>query len=258
MDCAQRIGSFVVACLLTGAGVAVAQTPASPPPPPPPPPTLSAALEACTRSALPAQRVASFVGSMPAITGADRMQMRFELQRRRLAERRWRTVHGVQGFGIWETALPDRAGFVYHKRVDGLGVPASYRAVVHFRWNDDDGTLVRRALRRTPACWQPDLRPDLAATSLRAVVDVSVAPAVYRLLVRNDGRSAAGPFAVQVAGALSEVAGLAAGETIAVTVAGAPCAAGGSVRAVVDADFRVDESGERNNGLRRSCPLASL
>lgn len=251
MDRAQWIGSSVVACLLMGAGVAVAQTPE-------PPVSLGAQLETCTRSPLPAQRVASFVGSMPAVAGADRMQMRFELQRRRLAERRWRKVRGVQGFGVWETALPDRAGFVFHKRVDGLRVPASYRAVVRFRWTDDDGTLVRRALRRTPACWQPDLRPDLVATSLRAVVDVSVVPAVYRLLVRNDGRSAAGSFAVRVAGALSEVAGLAAGETIAVTVAGAPCAAGGVVRATVDADFRVEESGERNNGLRRSCPLASL
>lgn len=254
MDRAQWIGSSVVACLLMGAGVAVAQTPSPPSSPPPP---LSAALETCTRSALPAQRVASFVGSMPAVAGAERMRMRFELQRRQLAERRWRRVRGAQGFGAWETALPDRAGFVFHKRVDGLQVPASYRAVVRFRWNRADGTLVKRATRRTAACRQPDLRPDLVATSLRAVLDVSVVPAVYRLVVRNDGRSAAGPFAVRVAGAVSEVAGLGAGETIVVSVVGAPCARGGGVRAMVDADFRVDEADERN-GLQRRCPLASV
>ena len=87
------------------------------------------------------------------------------------------------------------------------------------------------------------------------MLDVSVVPAVYRLVVRNGGRSAAGPFAVRVAGALGEVAGLAAGERTVVTVVGAPCTPGTTVRAMVDADFRVDESDERN-GLRRRCPLA--
>ena len=253
MDCAKWIGSSVVACLFSGAGVAVAQAPE----PLPPPPRLSAAVETCTRSALPAQRVASFVGSMPAVAGAERMQMRFELQRRRPAERRWRKVHGAQGFGVWETAAPGVAGFVFHKRVDGLQVPAAYRAIVRFRWNRADGTLVRRALRRTASCSQPDMRPDLVPVSLRSVFDVSVVPAVYRLVVRNDGQSDAGPFAVRVAGAVSEVAGLAAGERVAVTLVGAPCAAGAGVQALVDADFRVDEADERN-ALRRRCPLASI
>jgi hypothetical protein len=165
-------------------------------------------------------------------------------------------VRRVQGFGVWETALPGRAGFVFHKRVDGLQVPASYRSVVRFRWSDGDGTVVKRASRRTHACWQPDLRPDLVATSLRGVLDVSIVPAVYRLVVRNDGRSDAGPFAVRVAGALREVAGLGAGEETVLTVTGAPCAAGGVVRALVDADFRVDEADERN-ALQRRCPLAA-
>ena len=238
MDCAKWIGSLVVACLLTGGGAAVAQTPA--------PVALSAALETCEASSLPAQRVASFVGSMPAIAGAVRMQMRFDLQRRRPGERLWRKVPGVQGFGVWESAKPDRAGFVFHKRVDGLQVPAAYRSIVRFRWYDDDGEIVRQRRRRTPACEQPDLRPDLTPRSLRAVLDASPAFAVYTLVVRNDGRSAAGPFAVRVAGALTEVDGLAAGATRAVTVVGAACVPGASVGAMVDADRRIDESDEHN------------
>src|SRR4051794_23994111 len=88
MERAQWIGVVAAACLLTGAGVAVAQTPAPPPPPPPAPvpPALSATLDVCQPNALPALRVASFTGSMPAIAGAERMQMRFELQRRRSFE----------------------------------------------------------------------------------------------------------------------------------------------------------------------------
>jgi hypothetical protein len=249
MDCAKLIGVVAAACLLTGAGVAVAQTPAPPDPPP-----LSATLETCTTSALPAQRVASFVGSMPARAGATRMRMRFELQRRRPVERHWRTVRGVQGFDVWETSMPGRAGFVFHKRVDGLQVPASYRARVRFRWYDADGALLAQERRRTPACVQPDLRPDLVVSSVRAVLDGRPALAIYTVGVRNDGRSAAGPFAVRVAGVAAEVAGLEPGQQTDVSIVAAACAPGSQLGTIVDADRRVDESDERNL-LRRSCPL---
>lgn len=248
MDCAKWIGSSVVAGLLAGSGAAVAQTPQPPP--------LSAALETCQTSALPAQRVASFVGSMPAMAGANRMQMRFDLQRRQPDEKLWHKLLGVQGFGVWETALPGRAGFVFHKRVDGLQVPASYRAVVRFRWYRADGTIARRARKRTVACSQPDLRPDLAPGAMRAVLDARPALAVYTLVVRNAGESAAGPFAVRVAGAVSEVAGLGAGQQVELSVVAPACVPGTPVRAVVDADRRVDEADE-HNALRRACPLAS-
>jgi len=251
MDRAKWIGSLVVAGLLTAAGAAVAQTPA---PPPPPVPVLSAQLETCETSPLPVGRIASFVGSMPATAGATRMQMRFELQRRRAGERHWRPVRGVQGFGVWETAQPDRAGFVFHKRVDGLRVAATYRALVRFHWTDDEGEVVRQARRRTPSCAQPDLRPDLVVTSLRAALDARPALAVYTVTVRNYGRSPAGPFAVRAAGGLAEVPGLAAGKQLDVGVVAPVCVAGLSVHAVADADRRIDESDE-HNGLRRTCPL---
>ena len=219
------------------------------------PPPLSAGLETCQTSALPAQRVASFVGSMPAYKGADRMQMRFELHRREPGAKLWHTVPGLKGFGVWESSMPARAGFVFHKRVDGLRVPASYRAIVRFRWLAADGTVVRRARKRTPACEQPDLRPDLTAIAVRAVFDARPAFALYTVTIRNDGRSPAGPFAVQVAGAVTEVAALAAGGQIDVAIFAPACLRGSIVRAVVDVDRRVDESDERN-ALKRGCPLA--
>ena len=247
MDRAKWIGSLMVAGLLTGPGVAMAQSSEAPP--------LSAALETCTTSPLPAQRVAAFVGSMPAMSGSMRMQMRFDLQRRRSDEKLWHKVSGLQGFGIWETALPGRAGFVYHKRVDGLQVPASYRAIVRFRWYRPDGTVARQARKRTAACSQPDLRPDLVVGAVRAVLDARPAFALYTVSVRNEGRSPAGPFTVRAAGALTEVAGLAAGEQIAVPVLAPACVRGSLIRAVVDADRRIDEADERN-ALKRGCPLA--
>ncbi len=248
MDCAKWIGSLVVAGLLAGAGVAVAQTPAAPP--------LSAALETCETSALPAMRVASFVGSMPAAKGAERMQMRFDLQRRQLDEKLWHLVPGVKGFGVWETSMPGRAGFVFHKRVDGLQVPATYRAVVRMRWSRADGSVLRHVRKRTAACSQPDLRPDLVPATVRAVLDVSPAFAVYKLVVRNEGRSAAGSFAVRVAGVAREVAGLGAGQQVEVTVIAPACVPGTAVRAIADADRRIDEADE-HNALRRGCPLAA-
>ncbi|HEV7805646.1 MAG TPA: CARDB domain-containing protein [Solirubrobacteraceae bacterium] len=250
MECTKWIGIVVAAaCLLTGVGSAVAQAPEAPVAPP-----LGATLEGCQSSPLPAQRVASFVGSMPAMADLGKMQMRFELQRRRPVERMWRPLHGVQGFDVWETAMPGHAGFVFHKRVDGLRVPASYRALVRFRWYDADGALARRARRHTSVCGQPDLRPDLAQGALRAVLDAGPALALYTLVVRNEGGAPAGSFAVRVAGGVSEVAALAAGEQVEVVVLGHACMPGSNVLAIVDADRRIAEADE-DNGLRRRCPI---
>ncbi|HEV2776717.1 MAG TPA: CARDB domain-containing protein [Solirubrobacteraceae bacterium] len=220
------------------------------------PPKLRATLETCTTSPLPVQRIAAFVGAMPARANAPRMQMRFELERRRDGQRGWRRLKAA-GFGVWERADPNVAGFVFTKRVTGLPVPANYRALVLFRWLAADGTTVKRAHARTRACRQPDLRPNLVPGALTGTLDLQQPGlAVYTFVVRNTGRSAAGPFSVRVGGASAEVDGLAAGEERAVAVSGIACAALLPVVVRVDADRRVEESEERGNGTRRQCPLA--
>ena len=245
---------LLIALLLVAAtaatGSALAQDP-----PQTAPPALAATLETCTTSALPAQRVAEFVGSMPATATETRMRMRFDLERLRSRDAQWRRLRGVEGFGGWETSSPGRAGFVFRKRLDGLLVPASYRAVVRFRWEDAAGRLVRRARLRTPACAQPDLRPNLVPGPLTGIFDARPGLAVYSFVVRNSGRSAAGPFSVRVGGATQEVDGLGPGEQRTVLVINAICLAGTSTLAEVDAGDRVDESFERGNGARRRCPL---
>ncbi|HTN22707.1 MAG TPA: CARDB domain-containing protein [Solirubrobacteraceae bacterium] len=219
------------------------------------PPALAATLEQCATSVLPAQRVAEFVGSMPASAPATRMRMRFDLERLRPRDARWQRLRGVPGFGDWEASAPSRAGFVFHKRLDGLPVPASYRAVVRFRWEDARGRVVRRARLRTPVCAQPDLRPNLVPGPLTGIFDTRPGLAIYTLVVRNTGRSAAGPFSVRVGGATTEVDGLGPGQSRTVLVVNALCLAGTSTLAEVDADDSVDESSERNNDARRRCPL---
>ncbi len=218
------------------------------------PPPLRATIGSCLASALPVERVATFVGSMPAIAGAKRLRMRFDLERRRPAERRWRRISAA-GFGTWETSAANVAGFVFRKRVNGLWVPASYRARVRFRWVAADGSIARRAQARTPACAQPDLRPNLVAGALSAVLDAQAGVAIYTLVVRNSGRSAAGAFAVRVGTGSAEVQSLDRGEQRTVAVIAPPCRAGETIVARVDADGRVEESAEEGNATRRRCPL---
>lgn len=218
------------------------------------PPRLKATLASCLTSPLPVERVATFVGSMPARAGAARMRLRFDLERRRPGEKRWRRIR-ARGFGTWERSAANVAGFVFRKRVNGLWVPASYRARVRFQWLAKDGSVVRRAHRRTTACAQPDLRPNLVPGALTAILDAQPGIAIYMLVVRNTGRSRASPFAVRVGTGSTEIESLDAGEARAVAVIALACRPGDTILARVDADRRVEESAERGNASRRRCPL---
>lgn len=219
-----------------------------------PPPPLQAALEECRTSPLPIERVATFVGSMPARPGAERMRIRFDLERRRPGERRWRRIQ-APGFGTWERSASHVAGYVFRRRVKGLWVPASYRARVRFEWIASDGSTVARAHARSPACAQPDLRPNLVPGALTAILDAQPGLAIYTLVVRNTGRSAAGAFSVRVGPGSAEVGVLAAGGQRTIAVIAPACAPGEAIVARVDADRRVEESAERGNAARRRCPL---
>jgi hypothetical protein len=223
---------------------------------PAPRPALAASVETCATSALPAGRVVSFVGSMPTISGDERMRMRFDLERLKPGDDDgWRRLRGVSGFGTWESAAAGRAGFVFHKRVEALLAPASYRAVVRVRWEDADGRIVRRARRRTASCAQPDLRPNLVPGPLTGIFDTRPGFAVYTLVVRNAGRGAAGPFSVRVGDATAEVDGLEPGAQRTIVVVSPICLAGTTTLAEVDPFRQIDESRERGNVAERRCPL---
>lgn len=244
----MRRALILIALLLTAAPISAAGAATAKPP------KLGAALKTCTTSALPVQRIAAFVGSMPARADASRMQMRFELERKRDGERRWRRLK-AKGFGIWERADRGVAGLVFTKRVTALPVPASYRAIVNFRWLTATGAVVKRARSRTPVCRQPDLRPNLVPGPLTAALHSQPAFALYTLVVRNTGRSTASPFSVSVGSGSAEVVRLAPGEQRAVPVTAVACLPLTTIVVRVDADRRVEESQERGNGARRQCPL---
>lgn len=223
-------------------------------------PSLRAETPTCRSGATSAERFAVFSGSMPARRGARRMAMRFDLQRREPGDRRYRRV-SAPSFGRWERSRPGRSGFIYSKRVDGLRAPARYRAVVRFRWLNARGRTVASARRTTPACAQPDPRPNLRLLALRATGAAEAGQVTYLLTVVNSGRGPAGAFRVSAGpddggppGAIT-VGGMASREARVIEVAARACTPGSRVRVRLDAEAAVAESDEGDNDVRRACPL---
>ena len=249
---AMRRTAFTIAALLALAWTASASAGDAP--------RLRAIVSACQTGSDPVSRLAAFTASMPAADDTARMAIRFDLQQRTVDGGVWQRVP-APSFGRWERARPGVAGFVYTKDVHGLTAPGEYRAIVRFRWWSADGK-VRNARRITRSCRQPDPRPNLQAGRLTAVPTATDAVASYRVVLRNGGRGAAGPFAVALLQNGAEVArasvpGLAPGGLTTVELLAPPCSAGTNLELRVDADDAVDEAGEEDSVVRPACPLGA-
>jgi CARDB len=222
-------------------------------------PPLRANLTACHAGPEAADRSAAFTASMPAVRGTERMWMRFDLQQRTPRRSSFATIR-VPGLGAWKKSAPGRSGFIYDQTVRELAAPGDYRAVVRFRWYAANGELLRSKKRTTSTCRQPDQRPDLRAGPLSATTSGDVA--TYRLVVVNEGRGDAGPFAVglTVGGTAQPPqrveGGLGAGEAATVIFTAAPCAPGSTLRFTLDAQAEVAEASEADDDVAEPCPLA--
>jgi hypothetical protein len=220
---------------------------------------LSAKTTACTTGEEDSSRAAAFTGTMPAVAGARRMQMRFVLVQRLGEKGPFKRVD-VPGWDGWEKSDPGRAGFVFTKRVESLAAPASYRAQITFRWYDRKGHALRTATRTSSTCVQPDPRPDLVLGGLD-VAAKGKDQAVYTLSVGNDGRSAAGEFTVTITvdGTVQPpltLGPLAVGERRQGTIVAARCTAGSTVTVSVDSGDVVDERAEDDDIVVRPCLIA--
>ena len=199
-------------------------------------------------------REAVFEGQVRVFRKAPRMQMRFTLQASTPDAPLWRKVP-LPGFSGWITAPANLGKYTYDKTVQDLLAPASYRAVVNFRWRDRSGRTIRTERAISPICKQVDVRPDLVVRNVR-VEDGSYVGVVF-----NRGREAAGPFALDFlvdgspAGRV-EVMGLAPQTPVTVTSptpAGRRCAGETPLEAVADPRAQVDEADEENNASRSVC-----
>jgi hypothetical protein len=95
------------------------------------------------------------------------------------------------------------------------------------------------------------MRADLVPLQLEVAAGPDAGTYRYRAVVRNAGRTAAGPFDVAFGDATEPMGGLAPGEEQAVTFVGPACAV--ETLLTVDPDDRVDERDEDDNVLVPAC-----
>lgn len=220
---------------------------------PPATPPLQAGLTACQTGPNPADRFAVFTGSMPTVEGATTLAMRFDLYQK-LGDGDFRRLT-IPHWGIWaHTSKKGVPGFIFTKRVDGLGAPGAYRAEVAFKWTDATGKVIQKAKRDSPVCDQPDPRPDLAVGRL-TVKAITQRTARYTVVVRNIGRGDAPSFTVALAGTRKQAGALSAGTSEKVTVRAPRCGPGDRVLVSVDSTNVVNEARNPNNIKSFACPL---
>src|SRR4051794_14207004 len=109
---ARALITGLLVALAAAAPAAAATTPTAPAPTAPSDKaTLEARVTACQTAADPAARAVEFTGSMPALSGTRRMQMRFTLLQRRGGKGSFKRV-AVPGWSAWETSDPYRPAFI--------------------------------------------------------------------------------------------------------------------------------------------------
>jgi hypothetical protein len=204
----------------------------------------SVTLTGCT----PKERTAEFEARMDQIPGAVRMKLRYSLEARK-PQRLWRRVASPE-LGGWRSAATETTRFISERRVTQLVGPSYYRALVRFRWIDEDGHVVARAKARSRSCWQPDHRPNLKLRELSYEGEGS-----YVALVANTGRSPTGVFELAITGLASFVNDqLLPGEERLIEATGPDCEPGMLITATVDPLNLIDERNERDNTVSRRCP----
>ena len=204
----------------------------------------SVTLTGCT----PKERTAEFEARMDQIAGAVRMKLRYSLEARK-PQRLWRRVAAPE-MGGWRAADTATTRFISERRVTQLVGPSYYRALVRFRWIDEDDHVVARAKARSRACWQPDHRPNLRLRELSYEGEGS-----YVALVANTGRSPTGVFELAITGLAPFVNDeLLPGQERLIEATGPDCEPGTPITATVDPLDLIDERNERDNTVTRRCP----
>ena len=201
-------------------------------------------------SCKPKERTAEFEARMDQVSGAVRMKLRYTLEARK-PRRLWKRVAAPE-LGGWRTASAETTRYISERRVTQLVGPSYYRAVVRFRWIDEDGHVVARSKSRSHSCWQPDHRPNIKLRELSFEGKAS-----YVALVANTGRSPTGAFDLEITGlAPIVVPELAPGEERLIEATGPECQPGAPVTATADPLDLIDERSERDNAVTRRCPSA--
>jgi CARDB len=198
-----------------------------------------------------------FEGRISTYHRSARMQLRFTLQARTPDDPAWRKV-GADGFGAWIAAPRGVGRYLYDKTVQNLLAPATYRAIVDFRWRNARGRVFHTSRAMSASCRMPDPRPDLTVEQVRVDPAAQAGKRRYVAIVANDGRGDAGPFEIDftregtLIGTL-RLDGLRAGGERTVFLTAPACAPGEQIAATADARAQVDESDEDDDTQSTIC-----
>jgi hypothetical protein len=221
----------------------------------------AATLEQCLTAVDPTARSATFNGQMSAVAGTRRMAMQMTVEQQDPGEVAFHTLSAASSGG-WRRSEAGVKIYKYVRQVTDLPAPGAFRAIVQFRWLGEKGRVIKRAIRRTPVCVQPDERAKLVVAQVQALpVPGAAGLAKYQVLVRNEGRAAAGPFAValNIDGVTQPSLDVASLDPAAKTLlqAQAPrCAAGSTIEVVLDPQHQIAEAAGGGESETLPCPLA--
>src|ERR1700722_20291346 len=160
----------------------------------------------CQRALDPGQRLVSVRAVMRPLKGTRKLEMRFELLSKAPPATTFSPVQGT-GLGSWVSptdpvTLGQRPGDIWRLShpVADLPAPASYRFQITFRWIGPKGRVVGTQVRSTRNCFEPEMRPDLAAVSFDAQ-PIAGHPKhdSYTAVIADKGLTGAGPFQIQFA-----------------------------------------------------------
>jgi hypothetical protein len=219
----------------------------------------------CQPAVEPAQREVSIEAVMRPLEGTRRMELRVELLSRAKPGAPLTSVSGP-GLGDWvhpsDPTLGQQPGdeWIVDHPVVGLDAPAIYHFRVTFKWIGAHGRTLGSAVRTSPPCFQPELRPDLLVKSITVEPASRPTQNMYLVQIGNSGATGAGPFEVLFApgGAnpvkTRTVHWLGAHMYRDFTFIGPPCTAATDPTVTVDPQHQIDELDPTNNSLTATCP----
>jgi CARDB len=221
----------------------------------------------CQTALYPANRGIAVTSVMRPLAHTMRMAVRFDLlERQSRAGPSQPVVYGDLGKWIYpkDRTLGQRPDdqFIVPKQVSDLSAPAYYGFKVTFRWTGSHSHVIGTAVRRTPECFQPELRPDLVVKAISVHASAQHPNKdIYSALIRNSGASAAGPFDVQFAdGSYSRhktIQQLGAHAKRVLSFLGPRCSSASPPSVIADPGNQVpDDLNRANNSLSATCPAS--
>jgi CARDB len=221
----------------------------------------------CQQALDPDNRSIGVRAIMRPLTGTRRLAIRFDLLQR--VGSAAPTALRAGDLGVWVTPSSPTLGQVpgdvwrLDKSVIDLAAPATYQFRVSFRWIGVNGHVLGSAVRYSRKCRQPELRPDLAVTSL-TVTPVTGHPDqnLYTAVIANRGATGAGPFEVLfvpgggAAATTDNITFLGAGRSRTLSFTGPVCNAADRPSVTADAAQQVDDYNRANNTATAVCPAS--